>query len=124
MKKLLILSVCILLVGCGGIQSKVEEKIEAGGVINLFEEDIDQDWKGLRILKPYQKKNILGQSFEQKDDQNCLWVFLGREKIIESFPISRSVADCLKLPETLYQPNEAIFILKNGELKIREEFKP
>lgn len=124
MKKLWILAFGMVLFGCGGNnQEIIEKKIENNtGVLNLLEIK-EVEWSGLRFIRPYQRRQILGEEFNQQTNENCLWVFLGKDKVVESFEISREKADCIDLPDKVFTPEESIFLLRDGKLEERKRFK-
>ena len=91
-------------------------------VLNLTELT-DYQWEHMRFIRPYQKKNILGKEYAQNDDKACLWVFVANKEVAETFVVPRETVDCIDLPNQVFKPSEAIFIIDDGSLKVRKKFQ-
>lgn len=123
MKKLLLGFVGLALAGCGAsTKSNIETKLENNPHnINIIELSTTQ-WSGLRIIHPYQKQVIAGDTFDNPNDTACTWVFFNDNGVVESFNLSRSTVDCIDLPDEVFEPSDTIFLVKKGKLQMRKKF--
>jgi hypothetical protein len=124
LKKLLVLSLGITLIGCGdSARQKIETKLEQNATnLNLIELG-PTGWTSMRFIHPYKKANIAGQEFNNENNKACIWVFSNNEKVLESFEISREKIDCIELEDKIFSKNKAVFIIKKGLLQERKSFK-
>ena len=143
-KYLLLGTAVVFLTGCSfsGIKKSIKKILPASSTEQLILEKISNnaptlslgeiisyDWEYIRFIRPYQIKKMYGQTLNQKDDTACQWVILGKEKktqtdsVLEIFSIQRETLDCTNLPDKTFGRNDAIFLIRDGQLKERKKFK-
>lgn len=112
------------LMGCvqGGFSAKLKSLIEKErnsvniGEITTFE------WDYLRILHPYESRNLFGEKLEQKNSDACLWVFAKEDVIVERYEIAREEVECKELPTKTFSRGDSIFLIRDGKLVERKKF--
>lgn len=126
MKKIFALAFGLLLVGCGslgGFSGKLSGAVQEGKNSVKISDLTSFEWTDLRILHPYESKTLMGTKYEQSDDKACLWVFMDAEKVVKTVSVSREDVDCIDLPSTTVQNENALFLIRDGKLKERKKFK-